>query len=45
MNGGRVQKNGFDISKIDPDGDRTRAFARPFFPKLDEPSAVEFRDP
>jgi hypothetical protein len=45
MNGGRVQKNGFDISQVDPDSDRTRAFARPFFSKLDEPSAVEFRDP
>jgi len=44
MNGGRVQKNGFDISKVDPDSDRTRAFACPFFSKLDELSAVEFRD-
>ena len=45
MNGGRMQKNGFDISKVDPDSDRTRAFACPFFSKLDEASAVEFRDP
>jgi hypothetical protein len=45
VNGCRVQKNGFNISKVDPDSDRACAFARPFFIQLDEPSAVEFRDP
>jgi hypothetical protein len=32
LGGGHVQKNGFDVSKADPDSDRTRAFACPFFP-------------
>jgi len=45
VNRGRVRQNGLDISQINPDGDRACALACPLFSKLDEPPAIEFRDP
>ena len=45
MNRRRVRQNGLDISQIDSDRDRTRAFSSPLLSKLDEPPAIKFRDP
>lgn len=44
MNRGRVRQDGLDISEINTERDGTCAFARPLFAKLDEPTAIEFRD-
>jgi hypothetical protein len=45
VNGGCVRQNGLDVSKVNPEGHGTCALAGPFFSKLDEPRAIEFRDP
>jgi hypothetical protein len=44
VNCSRVRQNGLDISQINTKSNWTGAFARTFFSKKDESSAIEFRD-
>jgi hypothetical protein len=43
VNCGRVRENGFDITEVNAESNRTRAFTRPLFSELDEPGAIELR--
>ena len=45
MNRRRMRQYGLDISEINTERDGASAFARPLLSELDEPSAIEFRDP
>lgn len=45
MNGCRVREDRLDVSEVHGQSDRAGAFAGAFFAELDQPFAVEFRQP